>query len=288
MIRLEALKDLIEATLLPIIENPQQRTAERNQLLAHFLEISIEQQWLHPDLEIHDEDAAFQNLRMALSLRVNERLPIQYLLKEAAFMGRSFHVTPAVLIPRPETELLVEAAIEFAKTAPVQNAIDLGTGSGCIAVSLKAAMPSLVVSAVDISHEALDVAQANAKAHHAEIEFYQGSWFEPVPEASFDLILSNPPYIAPEDRTSLALEVLQEPAMALFTPDSPERFFETLLMEIQAHLRPSGLALVEIAMGQGPMVKSIAQSLGFSARLIKDYGGIERILRLEISGVSSS
>jgi len=146
--------------------------------------------------------------------------PIQYILGEQEFYGLRFRVTRDVLIPRPETEHLVEKAIALAARYAAPRIVDVGTGSGAIAVTLAHELPRATVTAIDLSAPALAIAQENARRNEVDVRFLRGDLLAPVAEAGFDIVVSNPPYVASGDRTTLAVEVREyEPALALFAGD---------------------------------------------------------------------
>ncbi len=274
---LTELKLWLDEKLSQVVSDRLQRQAERNLILKHFWAITPEMLLTSPELEI-PEDATWLELQALIVRRLDERMPIQYLLGQAYFYGHVFSVSPAVLIPRPETELLVSEVLSEINAQRYHSVLDLGTGSGCIAISLKLACPELSVKAVDVSPEALKVARKNAEALGADVCFVGGSWYEPVASETFDVIVSNPPYIDMSDRNTLAPEVLQEPEAALFPLVKPLRLYQYLMARAQYYLNPGGVFLAEMGMGQHDALLSIANELGMEARSVKDYGGIGRIL----------
>lgn len=280
---MKTLSDLVswlDESLLPVCADPEQRIAERNLLIEHFLKLSPAARLATPDLLLSDPKG-LDALYAALNRRVQDRVPLQYLLGETMFYGLPFTVSSAVLIPRPETELLVEAAISFALSHPVQSIVDLGTGSGCIAIALKTHLSHSEVLAVDVSPDALAVASANAEKNRVCVKFIQSDWFAALEdEAPFDLIVSNPPYIAKEDAGTLSPEVLQEPHTALFPPKEPESEYHRLLTATWQQLSPQGGAFFfEMGLGQSRPLIAQATELGFTAvKALPDYAGIPRVL----------
>lgn len=267
----------LDDTLAQIIEDPTQRQVERTWLLVDVLDIAPETLHREPELEV--SMTARQKLWNLAFQRTVERMPLQYLLGYGGFYGRLFEVSPAVLIPRPETEHLLAWAVEQVRQNGLASALDLGTGSGCLAVSLSIECSPLAVSATDISPEALAVAQRNAEAHQAQVSFYEGSWADPLPpETHFDLVISNPPYIEPNERDTLAPEVLQEPSTALFAPESVDTLYDTLLGVIASRLSERGVYGIEIGAGQAERLSRIARGHGLSADIIEDYSNIPRII----------
>jgi len=177
--------------------------------------------------------------------------PLQYILKEAYFYGSNFYVDSHVLIPRPETEELVEWVLRDHPKIHMEdfNVLEIGTGSGCIAVSLAKAQAGFRVAALDVSKAALEVAQKNAELHQAKVDFFHldmttlNSWKKPL-----DIVISNPPYVHPEERTEMSANVLDyEPHLALFTPEKdPLYFYRKIMTFAQKSLKIGGLVYLEI------------------------------------------
>jgi release factor glutamine methyltransferase len=201
--------------------------------------------------------------------------PWAYILGWTLFRGRRFQVTRDTLIPRPETELLVEAALDVGKRLKVARCVDVGTGSGIIAVCL-ALETDWQVSASDLSPGALAVAQGNAAALEARIGFFQGSLLEPIPEP-LGLVVANLPYVDPADQPGLQRELAFEPASALFAPDRGLALSQALLA--QARTRRAPACLLEIGAEQGGELCRRALGLGWGKAMIhQDFAGHDRIL----------
>ncbi|MFI5177239.1 MAG: peptide chain release factor N(5)-glutamine methyltransferase [Vicinamibacterales bacterium] len=214
--------------------------------------------------------------------------PVAYITGEREFFGRAFRVTPDVLIPRPETELVVEdalARLESSGTGAADRArpviVDVGTGSGCLAVTLALERPAARVVATDISDAALDVARDNARRLGAErIEFRPGSLLAGV-GTPVDLIVSNPPYVATADRASLPVDVVSyEPASALFGGDDGLDVMRGLVPTAAAALRPGGWLVMEIGLGQAVAVERLLEAGGgwTSIRIRPDLQQIPRVV----------
>jgi release factor glutamine methyltransferase len=209
--------------------------------------------------------------------------PIPYILGRAPFWGMEFEVDERVLIPRPETELLVETVLEKLKNRPTPLVADLGTGSGIIAVSLAKARPEARVVATDISPGALEVAQHNASKQGVNIEWVAGgtNWLDPVREiAPFDTIVSNPPYIAPHDIEELEIGVrLFEPRLALDGgPDGLDPYRE-MAVGAMAYLKEDGFLAVELGAGQFADLRLVFEVAGWIVEPPRlDLAGIERVL----------
>lgn len=224
-----------------------------------------------------------------LFVRRGKREPLAYITGEREFYGRPFKVGPGVLIPRPETELVVDEArrlaTELGTSAP--SIADVGTGSGCLAITLALEIAGARVSAFELSPAAILCAQRNAELLAAKLEFVEGDALATLgPRAPFDLLVSNPPYVMPEERGTLASEVLEhEPALALFAPEADADFWaRTLLERGRAWLVPGGALLIELGHRQGQRVLELARGLGWNAVLVRDLAGIERVLVARASG----
>jgi release factor glutamine methyltransferase len=244
-------------------------------LLAHAL--GIDRTRLFTRLRDQVSPAAAARFAALLERR-QQREPLAYLIGEQEFWSLRFVVTPAVLIPRPETELLVELAQRLSP-APRQ-VLDVGTGSGCIAVALARELPAARLTAVDLSPDALAVAQQNAAAHGvaARLAWLAGDVYAPLPaEAAFDLIVSNPPYLAPGDAASP--ETTFEPRSALFAGADGLDVVRRLLDGAATRLHPGGHIMIEIGQGQAERVVALALAAGLGdVHVVPDLAGIPRTL----------
>jgi release factor glutamine methyltransferase len=218
---------------------------------------------------------------MALVERRKAGEPIQYITGETEFYGLPFRVTPDVLIPRPETEHLVEKALELAARFEHPRIVDVGTGSGAIAVALARKLPQAHITAVDISGAALDVARENADRNVVSdrIRFLQGDLLAPVGDERFDILVSNPPYVPQVDRDSLSVEVRDhEPALALFAGEDGLDVYLRLIPSAFAVLESGGYLLLEIGFGQSVAVAALLKQAGFDGiEFIPDLQGIPRV-----------
>jgi release factor glutamine methyltransferase len=249
--------------------------------LAHTL--NKDRAWLytHPEAQLSYEQTEHF---LELARRREQREPIAYITGCKAFFGLEFLVNTATLIPRPETELLVETAIQLAYPNDPLTIADVGTGSGCIAISLAKYLKNGRVFAIDISDQALDIARKNAVRHQVEdrITFLRGDLLSPLPN-QVDLIVSNPPYIRQAELNSQAMspEVYQhEPRVALEGGEDGLRTIERLLSQAKAKLKPGGALLVEIGFAQGQTVLELAglQFPGATIQVKKDLAGLDRLL----------
>lgn len=235
-----------------------------------------------------------RNLRQPLPTKTKNQLikltnqylagwPVQYLLQRANFFGHEFYVDPAVLIPRPETEELVEWVLADTAVQPAALRIaDIGTGSGAIGISLKMAHPNWQVVLSDISAAALKVAQKNAAKLHADVTCCQGDLLTPL-AGKFDLIVSNPPYIAVNEKKLMDKSVLEhEPQQALFAAENGLYFYRRLAQQVQKYLRPAGRLYLEIGFQQAAYVKEIffKNSAQVKVTIKKDIAGKSRMVRV--------
>jgi len=217
--------------------------------------------------------AQIDALAAAVSARATRR-PLSHITGQRLFWGRSFVVTPDVLDPRPETEALIAAAL----AEPFASVLDLGTGSGCILLTLLAERPAAQGLGVDVSAAALGVAQRNAQALAVQAGFAQGSWFDPV-QGVFDLIVSNPPYIRADEMAQLSPEVLAEPHVALTPGGDGLAAYRVMCAQAPAFLASGGRLLVEIGVGQGPAVMALFTAAGFAdVRCLPDLDGRDRVV----------
>lgn len=242
-------------------------------LLGHAL--GVNRAWLIA----HERDelpAAAAKAYESLFARRLAGEPVAYILGEKEFFGRGFSVGPAVLVPRPETELLVELALE--KLPPSARALDLGTGSGCIAITLALERPDCGILAVEQSAEALSVAKQNAVHLGAKLGFYPGSWYQALPAETerFDLIVSNPPYVAEGDPHLAALA--HEPGQALTSGADGLDDIRRIVQDAPVWLKPGGWLMFEHGWDQGVACREILQAAGFArVETRADLAGIGRV-----------
>jgi len=210
--------------------------------------------------------------------------PVAYLVGHREFFALDFRVTPDVLIPRPETETLVVQLIAAAKSRPNPRILDVGTGSGCIAVAAAVNVPGATVSAIDISPRALDVAKDNASRHAVaeRIRFLEGDLFAPLSsEDQFDLVVSNPPYVADAEMATLPADIrLHEPQLALRAGPNGLDVVALLITAAPAHLAAGGALFIEISPEQASAVSSLIRESGQfePPRTVKDSSGKERVV----------
>lgn len=229
----------------------------------------------------HDTDPLSNTHTAQLQMLLARRLagePIAYLVGTREFYGRPFEVSPDVLIPRPDTELLVEQALSHLPADQVVEVLDLGTGSGCIAITLALERPLARISAVDQSTTALTVARRNADRLHASVEFLQSDWFTALTGRHFDLIVSNPPYIAAADPHLARGDVRFEPLTALASGPDGLDDLRHLIRSANTHLKPGGTLLLEHGYDQAEAVRALLHTHHFpAAQSWPDLAGILRV-----------
>jgi release factor glutamine methyltransferase len=249
--------------------------SEARLLLGHVLGRN------HAWLEAHRDDALDGEVLRVFASLVARRAagePVAYLLGVREFYGRDFAVSPAVLIPRPETELLVELGIAAVGRIAAPRILDLGTGSGCVAVTLALELPGARVTAVDVSPAALDVARGNAARLGADLRFCAGDWFTALPEGErFDLVVSNPPYVAEGDPHLSEGDLRFEPSLALACGADGLSAIRRIVAEAPAHLAPGGALYFEHGYDQGEAVASLLADAGYrDIEQHRDLAGIVR------------
>lgn len=209
--------------------------------------------------------------------RLRRHEPLQYIVGSARFHGHRFKVTPAVLIPRPETEQLVDLIIDENEGSDLR-VLDMGTGSGCIAISLARALKFAQVDALDVSRDALEVARQNATDLKVKVRFFESDMLSPQPAARYDIIVSNPPYVCWSERDAMDRNVKDyEPGQALFVPDNdPLLFYKAIVPYAAQSLERGGKLYLEINQRFGNEVKCLMQDNGFDeVRIIEDsYGKV--------------
>ena len=215
----------------------------------------------------------------ALSERRLSREPLQYITGEAPFFGRVFQVDSRVLIPRPETEALCAWALEALPASGPCRVLDLCCGSGCIGLTLAAERPSLQVTLSDCSRDALDVSAANAARFGLRVSMHRGDLTEGLPQAFFDCVVSNPPYIPSAECGSLQPEVLREPSLALDGGPDGLDFYRRIASGSAEILRPEGILLLELGYGEADAVSGLLASAGFTGiKVRKDFSGLDRMM----------
>ncbi len=286
---------------LEALYGPEEANAMMMMLMEHYFGINRVKMALEPELRLSESEMLTVHFAVKDLLK---NKPIQYVIGETEFCGMRFMVNENVLIPRPETEEMVnQLKVNFSSSfrakrsevekSPVQNIIpikilDIGTGSGCIAISLAKSLKNSIVTAVDFSEGALQVAKKNAEANGVKVRFILDDILHPqnaeLLENKFDIIVSNPPYVCESEKSEMRANVLNhEPASALFVPDSdPLIFYRKILEFAQTNLNPGGEVWFEINEKFGAETTALCHEKGFNkVEVIKDFRDKERIVRVK-------
>lgn len=268
--------------ILKILTNsgiePNEANIEVKMLLEHFANYGAKDIILGNKLT----PEKLQIVKEKAELRAKTRQPIQHIIGFADFMGEKFIVNPSVLIPRDETEILVQKAIDIINKNNFKMALDVGTGSGCIACMVAKHTECQIIG-LDISSDALNTALDNASRLNLfnKAIFRKSNVFSNVkPGESFDIIISNPPYIPPKEKENIQTEVKFDPEQALYTKDEKGlEFYQKITNEAPKILNKNGYLLFELGIGQAQDVKLLMEQNGFSdIEIIKDLVGIDRVI----------
>ena len=265
--------------------HPERARLDAEALLLHILrrkDPTRNKAWLMT----HWSSQAIPEVKAEMEALVERRKtgePLQYITGQSEFFGLPFSVGPGVLIPRPETEHLVEEVLRLARLIPETNPhiADIGTGSGIIAVALASSLPKAQITAIDCSPQALTIARENAARNEVSnrITFLEGDLLTPLAGQRFEIIASNPPYIPTADHESLAIEVRDhEPHSALFAGEDGLDLYRRLIPEALSLLVPNGWLVLEIGFGQQPDIHSLLASAGYDQiHFVPDYQNIPRV-----------
>ena len=249
-------------------------------LLAYVLNVRRLALYINMEKNLKDEQVArYRNLIRGRM----DRVPVAYLTGHKEFMGLNFAVTPDVLIPRPETEILVQGVIEHMQEFNHDLKLaDIGAGSGAICISILKFVDNATAAAVDISKNAIDVAQFNAAKFHVDdrINFYEGNLFEPLEGQTFDIIISNPPYITAEEFKTLQPEIETEPHIALDGGADGLNFYRKIIDDAPKFLNAGGLLAFEIGMNQAAAVQQLIKDNGNfkNTQVWKDLARLDRVV----------
>lgn len=214
--------------------------------------------------------------------RLNNGEPVQYIVGNVSFYGNIIDVDKRVLIPRFETEELVENTIKYIKKYNYNSIVDIGTGSGCIAITIKKIFPSMLVDAVDISKDALALAQSNSIKNDTLINFYEGNLLNPL-NKKYDIIISNPPYIA-YDEEIMDIVKNNEPHLALYADNNGLYYYEEILKNVYNYINKNGLIAFEIGYNQAEKIKQIVQKYlnNYNIEIKKDMTGKDRMVFIKL------
>ncbi|AVH75093.1 peptide chain release factor N(5)-glutamine methyltransferase [Weissella koreensis] len=276
----EALREWGDWQLEPYIQDKTERMAQIDYLLTGMMNWNYGQLQNNLNTVIEDE----KRIRFMVAVRaIKGGQPVQYALGHAPFYGREFKVDRRVLIPRPETEELVDWILKD-ETANFLNILDIGTGSGAIAITLKAERPNWTVTASDISKDALSVAKDNQVQQNVDVSLVESDLLDQfVPEHQFDVIVSNPPYIAEQEKFVMDDSVLMyEPDLALFAADEGLALYKRMAQSLLDYLTPKGSAYFEIGYLQGPALVALFKTLpDVVVELRPDLSGHDRMIKVK-------
>ena len=250
-------------------------------LLAGVLDVSRDRLYLEWDLKLSEQEEADYR---GVIFRRAEHEPLQYILKRQEFMGLSFCIDERVLIPRADSELLVEKWLELVRSEERQEqdslikVVDLCTGSGALAISMAHYYPKVIVVGTDLSQDALDVAQANAVSLGVSVQWRLGDFVKPIQGERWDYIITNPPYVSAEEYRQCAPEIFREPSMAFLGGQDGLDFYRRLAEETRVLLNPQGKLLMEIGWKQADAVCEIFRLKGFETLVFKDLAGHDRVI----------
>lgn len=239
---------------------------------------NIQRNALHFEKDRELTEKQIETLNAILKRRAL-REPLQYILGFVPFYNIILNTDSRALIPRDETAILVEEALIRIKRNFYKSVLDIGTGSGAIAIAVKKNAPDISVTAVDISEAALSLAKENAQANETEIEFIKSDLFENLQQRKFDCILSNPPYVATKDMEKLEKELSFEPANALDGGADGLDFYRDIILEAKDHLNKGGLLMFEIGFDQADAVRTLLSKSGLTDNyVLQDYSKLDRIV----------
>ena len=227
----------------------------------------------------------FSNLKAWINQRLNNK-PLQYITGKTEFYGHQLSVSPDVLIPRPETERLVDIAIDTIKNLSKPKILEVGTGSGCISIALGSAKKDANILSLDVSDCALEIAKINTKKNNiSNIKFLKLDFLESIPKGQYDLIISNPPYISKNEMKEIMLDVKEfEPKIALTDNNDGLEFYRRFSNKAKKMINEKGSLILEVGIGSHPIrVREIFHSSGFNKiDLISDYNGDPRVIKIEV------
>lgn len=252
---------------------------EADLMITELAEIESYKIISDPGFEILIEK--MNKIERAVARRI-EREPLAYILENCEFYGLDFYVNENVLIPRPETEIVVDLVLYEAKQNA--NILDIGTGSGAIAVSLSHNRKDLNISAVDISEKALEIAKKNeiSITGHNNIQFIHSDLFTSIDNIKYDLIVTNPPYVSEKEKNKLQPELSFEPENALYSGEDGLNLIKKIINEAPSYLTESGILIIEIGYDQGESIIKYSSNK-FNTSILKDYSGFDRIALMRLT-----
>lgn len=275
-------KDVLAKAISVLIEKKVETPAkEAGVLLAYILKKDASWLYAHPEFQL--SAAEIKKYDSIVSKR-SKSMPFQYIVNNQEFMSLDFYVNPYCLIPRPETEILVEAALAWINESSYENihVLDIGTGSGAICISIAHYAAKTIIDALDVSGQALQIAETNAKRHNVEgrIRFINADFLQWKNEEPYSVILSNPPYIPHNEISMLMPEVKDyEPLTALDGGSDGLLFYRYLASEVKRMMTPEGTIFVEVGIGQAECVVEMFTYQGLKTSVYKDFAGIDRVVQ---------
>ena len=274
------LKEVLADTAIKLSKSGIEGAARDARIMTAFaLEIPISELSLKINEQVSGKITS--KLEKLILRRIN-REPISKILGRRDFWGRTFYINENVLDPRGDTETLIDFVIE----KPVKSVLELGTGSGAIAVTLACEWKEVHVTATDISEDAISMAKINAEKFNVQnkIHFFKSDWFETV-RGSFDLIISNPPYIGLVEKDEIAAEVIKyDPEIALFAGSDGMEAYKKIIPHLTKFLNPDGLVVLETGASQSNQVKNLMNAVGFiDTKIVKDLSGRDRLVAAKLA-----
>lgn len=282
MVKNMTVKDVLAKAISVLKEKKVETPAkEAGVLLAYVLKKDASWLYAHPEFQL---SAAETKKYDSIVSKRSKSMPFQYIVNNQEFMSLDFYVNPYCLIPRPETEILVEAALAWINESSCENirVLDIGTGSGAICVSIAHYAAKTIIDALDVSEQALQIAETNAKRHNVEgrIRFINADFLQWKNEEPYSVILSNPPYIPHNEISMLMSEVKDyEPLTALDGGGDGLLFYRYLTSEVKRMMTPEGTIFVEVGIGQAECVVEMFTYQGLKTSVYKDFAGIDRVVQ---------
>ena len=257
------------------LDSSNYRRIDSEILLCSILNCNRTKLYAYPDKVLSFDDK--KKYKELINKR-SEGYPIAYLTKQKEFWGHTLHINDNILIPRPETELLVEKALKLISIFSLNKILELGTGSGAIAIAIASEKPNVNIKATDIKDNIIKIASKNAELYEIKnIKFVKSNWFSDIKKNNFDLIVSNPPYVSGDDPVLRNSDIRFEPVSALVSSNDGLDDLKKIIRESSNYLKNNGWLVVEHAYDQGAKVRKLFLENKFTSKTIKDYNKLERI-----------
>ena len=257
------------------LDSSNYRRIDSEILLCSILNCNRTKLYAYPDKVLSFDDK--KKYKELINKR-SEGYPIAYLTKQKEFWGHTLHINDNILIPRPETELLVEKALKLISIFSLNKILELGTGSGAIAIAIASEKPNVNIKATDIKDNIIKIARKNADLYEIKnIKFVKSNWFSDIKKNNFDLIVSNPPYVSGDDPVLRNSDIRFEPVSALVSSNDGLDDLKKIIRESSNYLKNNGWLIVEHAYDQGAKVRKLFLENKFTSKTTKDYNKLERI-----------